>query len=203
MPVVAHWAVIRGEIAEHRAARQLLVAAVQGFVPSFLIFISYGLFNIGALGIPGLQWLPKMTENYNVRDITEQELTDQQTVCLIVAHLVALGAFHRAVKKPTTRPSRNASEGEREHVLGIRPRRIHSQTYLTTARRATARKSRHSASPAPGRRAPAVRVRLELGRAQLVEPRAQRRHHVEVLKRDVMLLGGVGEDVVEHAGLQR
>ena len=72
-------------------------------VPSFLIFVTYGLFTIGALGIPGLEWLPKMTENYNQGDITEQELTDQQTGCLVVAHLVALGAFHRAVKKPATK----------------------------------------------------------------------------------------------------
>ena len=43
-----------------------------------------------------------MTVNYNVQNITEQELTDQQTVCFVVAHLVALGAFPRAVKKPTT-----------------------------------------------------------------------------------------------------
>ena len=104
MPLAAHWAVARSEIAEHRAAHGSFWALLfRGVVPSFLIFVTYGLFNIGALGIPGLEWLPKMTENYNARDITEQELTDQQTVCLIVAHLVALGAFHRAVKKPATK----------------------------------------------------------------------------------------------------
>ena len=50
MPIAAHWAVVRNELAEHRAAHgSFLSLLFKGALPSFLIFISYGLFK----GIPG------------------------------------------------------------------------------------------------------------------------------------------------------
>lgn len=106
-PVVCHWSVLFSELAEQRklyGGHGTGGLLLRGVGVSFVVFVAYGLCNIGALGLPGLELLPKMTANYNIRGVSEQRLTDEQTACLLAAHAAAFLLWRPVVKGGAAKP---------------------------------------------------------------------------------------------------